>query len=115
MKLRLNFKYLLRQFRKEKIIVPISAATIKVAQDYLKDARDQARAAQEALLAGDFETLKNIGDSMKGNGGSFGFDLITKYGQTLGDAAKAQEATAIETTIHALSDYLDRVKVVLKT
>ena len=58
--------------------------------------RDVAKVA-EALAAGDFETLRVIGHSMKGSGGGYGFDALSDLGSQIEQAALARNAEASAT------------------
>jgi HPt (histidine-containing phosphotransfer) domain-containing protein len=68
--------------------------------------------AREALAAGDLETLRIMGHSMKGSGGGYGFDGISEIGARMETAGKEADASAAQGVIAELADYLDRLEVV---
>lgn len=67
---------------------------------------------RDALAAGDLETIRITGHSMKGSGGGYGFDGISEIGGMMEAAGKEGDADAAAETIEALADYLDRLEVV---
>ena len=67
---------------------------------------------RNALKAGDFETIRIAGHSMKGAGGGYGFDEITRIGAQIETAAQASDATGVTGGVAALEDYLNRVDIV---
>lgn len=64
-----------------------------------------------ALEAGDVETLRVIGHSMKGTGGGYGFDGLSEIGAAIESAAKAGDLARAGEWLARLEDYLARVKV----
>jgi HPt (histidine-containing phosphotransfer) domain-containing protein len=68
----------------------------------------------EAITRGDFETVQILGHSMKGAGGSYGFDAITDIGRSLEQAAIAQDGGGIKKSLRDLFAYLDSIEVVYK-
>ena len=75
--------------------------------------RDVAKVA-EALAAGDFETLRVIGHSMKGSGGGYGFDALSDLGSQIEQAALARNAEAVRMANAELRSYLQQVEVVYR-
>ena len=74
--------------------------------------RSDLAALAAALQGGDYDAIRVMGHNMKGSGGGYGFDAITKIGASLEAAAKKESDGLIGTGISALGDYLDRVKVI---
>jgi HPt (histidine-containing phosphotransfer) domain-containing protein len=79
---------------------------------YLDILRSDLAALAAALQAGDYDAIRIKGHNMKGSGSGYGFDAITQIGASLEAAAKKESDGLIGTEISALSDYLDRVKVI---
>jgi HPt (histidine-containing phosphotransfer) domain-containing protein len=76
---------------------------------------NQRRAAEKILNlveSDDYESIQRIGHSMKGSGGSYGFDEITSIGSYLELAAQDQNLTEIGIQTEALFRYLNCVEVV---
>jgi HPt (histidine-containing phosphotransfer) domain-containing protein len=95
-----------------KIIVHIDPEIADLIPGFLENRRNDTTSIGEALTRGDFETIRNLGHSMKGAGGSYGFDAITDIGKSLEQAAIAHDAGEIKKSVQELSAYLDHVEVV---
>ena len=63
------------------------------------------------LAAGDFESLRLGGHSLKGSGGGYGFTQLTTIGAAIEVAAKARDAAAIAPLLAEYADYMRRVEV----
>jgi hypothetical protein len=48
---------------------------------------------------------------MKGSGAAYGFDDITSLGDNIERHAKSGDATALDTAVKSLTEYLDSVEV----
>ena len=68
---------------------------------------------RDALEQGEFEAVKNIGHTLKGTGGGYGFQVISEVGKELEKAATERNAVSIRQEIDRLADYLARVEVVI--
>lgn len=79
---------------------------------YLENRRQELPALQTSLRQGDFETIRRLAHSLKGSGGGYGFEELTRIGAAMEPAASSQEAASIERLFGELSDYLARVQVV---
>jgi HPt (histidine-containing phosphotransfer) domain-containing protein len=97
-----------------KIIVHVDPEIADLIPGFLENRHKDIKTIGEALTQGDFETIKILGHSMKGAGGSYGFDAITDMGKSLEQAAITQDAIAIKRSLQDLSAYLDGVEVVYK-
>jgi HPt (histidine-containing phosphotransfer) domain-containing protein len=97
-----------------KIIVHVDPDIADLVPGFLENRYKDIKTMGEALMQSDFETIRFLGHSMKGAGGSYGFDAITDIGRSLELAAIAQDASRIKKSIHELSAYLDCLKVVYK-
>ena len=65
----------------------------------------------KALTTGDFSTIQLLGHSMKGSGGSYGFDVISRIGRDIELAATEKDPAAVRKAVDALGDYLQRIRV----
>ena len=81
--------------------------------EFLDSMRKCVVSLRQALDQRDYATLTRLGHRMKGDGGSFGFDMISTYGAALEEAAQHKNAAAIRRSIAALTSYLDQVRVVM--
>ena len=53
-----------------------------------------------------------LGHTLKGGGGGYELDTITRIGRAIENAAQEQKTESIKKHIDALSDYLERVEIV---
>jgi HPt (histidine-containing phosphotransfer) domain-containing protein len=95
-----------------KILVKVDPDLADLIPGFLENRRKDVTAMQKALGAGDFETVRILGHSMKGAGGGYGFDAVTDIGAALEQAAKGRNADEIRLRVDDLSAYLDRVEVI---
>ncbi len=95
-----------------KIVVKIDPDIQAIVPGFLKNKENDAKKIHAALEKGDFETIRILDHSMKGDGGGYGFDRISEFGATIEEAAKGKQADIIRTTVSELSDFLTRVEVV---
>ncbi len=95
-----------------RIVVEVDADLRELIPEFLDRRTMEAAAATEACRAGDFARLRELGHTLKGVGGSFGFHAITDLGRELEKAAAACDAGRAGSLVSELSSYLDRVEVV---
>ena len=96
----------------EKIRVEVMRDLEVLIPRYLDRRHKEIEAFRSQLGAGDFESLRIGGHSLKGSGGGYGFAQLTKIGGTIEVAAKAKDAAAIEAALAEYADYIQRVEVV---
>ena len=96
----------------ERIIVHVNPEIADLIPGFLENRRKDTETMGTALQQGDFETIRILGHSMKGAGGSYGFDAVTDIGKSLEQAAKDKDAEGIQRSVQELSLYLDHVEVV---
>jgi CheY-like chemotaxis protein/HPt (histidine-containing phosphotransfer) domain-containing protein len=98
--------------RDDTILVHADPRFADLIPGFLQHRRQNVSAMLDALGRGDFATVQNLGHSMKGAGGSWGFQAITDIGAELEKAAESADAAALRKWIGELSRYLDRVQIV---
>lgn len=77
------------------------------------DNRRRDIAEIESLLAShDYDAIKSLGHSMRGSGGGYGFDEITRLGALIEQFAKEKNSAGIVEQLKAFAGYLDRVEVI---
>ena len=96
----------------ERIIIHVDPEIADLVPGFLENRRKDTETMSAALQQGDFETIQILGHSMKGAGGSYGFDAVTDIGKSLEQAAKDKDAEGIQRLVQELSLYLDHVEVV---
>src|SRR4030042_2523090 len=95
-----------------KIIVHVDPDIADLIPGFLENRHKDIKTMGEALAQGDFDAIRLLGHSMKGAGGSYGFDAITDIGKSLEQAAIAKNFAEIQSLVKELSAYLDGVGVV---
>jgi HPt (histidine-containing phosphotransfer) domain-containing protein len=78
---------------------------------YLERRRGDLIALEDALLMGDYPTVRILGHSMKGSGGGYGFDGITEIGQRIESAGVNADPVSARDGIDDLASYLRNVEV----
>jgi HPt (histidine-containing phosphotransfer) domain-containing protein len=97
-----------------KIVVHVDPEISDLIPGFLENRHKDIKTIGEALAQGDFETIGFLGHSMKGAGGSYGFDAITDIGKSLEQAALTQDTGGIKKSLQELFVYLDSIEVVYK-
>jgi signal transduction histidine kinase/CheY-like chemotaxis protein len=95
------------------VAIPVSIESwLKpVVGGYLEKRRGDVAKLREALIHGDYSTIRTLGHQMAGTGGGYGFDPITEIGSVLEDSALAIDADRIRASIEDLDRYLNAVQV----
>jgi signal transduction histidine kinase/CheY-like chemotaxis protein len=95
------------------VAIPVSVESwLKpVVGGYLEKRRGDVAKLREALIHGDYNTIRRLGHQMAGTGGGYGFDPITEIGSVLEDSALAIDADRIRASIDDLDRYLNAVHV----
>ena len=96
----------------EKIQVSIDPDLEDLIPGFLENRLKDVDKIKEALTAGDSETLRSIGHSLKGVGGGYGFDRISELGAEIEVFAKAGDFESINSRVDDFADYLEHVEVV---
>jgi CheY-like chemotaxis protein len=95
------------------LVAKIDAVLGALVPDFLDHRRRDVLALRQAVVAVDFERVRILGHSMKGSGGSYGFDAITDLGRDIEAAAEARQADQVLVATARLEQYLAKVQVVL--
>jgi PAS domain S-box-containing protein len=98
----------------DKTVVYIDPDIEELIPEFLDNIGKNTEEIKELLVREDMEAIRVIGHSMKGSGGSYGFDEITRIGKAIEDAAKAGNRDNIERLNEELVEYLSKVKVITK-
>jgi hypothetical protein len=98
-----------------------NSGTIKVRLDpeiqdlipgFLENRRKDVSAIRAAVAKNDFATITVLGHTMKGDGGGYGFDVISEIGGVIETAGKQKNASRIMQEVDRLAEFLERVEVV---
>jgi hypothetical protein len=98
----------------DKIIVYINPEIEELIPDYLTALQVNIEKIRFALKHDDYPTILRIGHNLRGEGGSYGFDLITEIGEIIESAAEERNAAEIYVQMCGLSSYLEKVEIVYK-
>lgn len=79
---------------------------------FLQNRHHDVQTLQEAVAVGDFDTIRTLGHRMRGDGGGYGFHLISEIGDALEKAAFENNSHEIMARVRELSAYLGRIEVV---
>jgi HPt (histidine-containing phosphotransfer) domain-containing protein len=97
-----------------KITVHVDPDIADLIPGFLENRHKDIKTIGEALAQGNFEMIRFLGHSMKGAGGSYGFDAITDIGKSLEQAAIVQDAGVIKKYLQELFVYLDSIEVIYR-
>ncbi len=90
----------------DKLELEIQAEMEKLKKFYINDIKKRFKQLKKCLSAGDFENLSIIAHSLKGSGGSYGYNEITQIGSNLEMAAQSQHVEIIKEQIKILREFL---------
>ena len=95
----------------EKITVTLDKDLEDLIPGFLQRRREDVDSLRASLAAGEMDKVRITGHSMKGTGGGYGFDDLTRIGGDLEKAAAAADGDRITQLIGELEAYLDNVVV----
>jgi HPt (histidine-containing phosphotransfer) domain-containing protein len=89
--------------------VRISGELRDLVPRFLANRRAEIGRLREAVAKGDFEEARRIGHVLKGAGGGYGFDEITRLGAEIErHAARGED---VRGAVEALAEYLELVEI----
>lgn len=95
-----------------KIKVEVSLDFEDLIPRFLANRDKDVAALREGIAAGDSDTVRRIGHTMRGSGAGYGFKPISELGETIERAAQSGDFAMVEVATGELVDYLGRVDVV---
>lgn len=81
---------------------------------YMELRMEELAQMEEAIAAGDDETVRMLGHRLKGTGTSYGFERLTELGADLEDAGKVGDMHLAEKLAAEVRGYLENVDVVFE-
>lgn len=78
---------------------------------FIEKRQQDIEAIMTATAAGDYETVQSIGHNLKGIGGGYGFDRITKLGAAIEQAGKLMEADKVRELAQVMQAYIENVEI----
>jgi HPt (histidine-containing phosphotransfer) domain-containing protein len=79
---------------------------------FLANRRRDIETIRNHLVSGDYSVIERLGHAMKGSGGGYGFDEVTRLGMLIEKFAKVNDRVGIVEQLDALTHFLDLVEVV---
>ncbi len=76
---------------------------------FIKNRHKDIEKIERMLLDEDFEAIKLVGHTMKGNGTGYGFKEISELGESIEKAAREKQIKEIRRLIGELNLYLENV------
>ncbi len=92
------------------VVIQVNPVFGHLVPGYLELCRHDVTVMRSALEAGNLESIRVTGHKLKGSGGSFGFDDITRIGAALEAGANFADSTRLRELIEELARYLERVR-----
>jgi HPt (histidine-containing phosphotransfer) domain-containing protein len=96
----------------QRVPVEVDPDLIDLIPDFLARKRADLLTLKDALERGDLRTIAALGHKVKGEGGSFGFDIMSEIGAALETTAKKGDGESARQLVSDLSDYLEKIEVV---
>lgn len=97
-----------------KITVVIDPYLEDIVPGFLENRRGDVKKLTDAQQSRDLRTIQVLGHRMKGDGGGYGFDEISRIGAALEQAALRQDWKVIGEQTAVLADFLGLVEVVYR-
>lgn len=96
----------------QRITVMIDPDLEDIVPGFLENRRGDVKKLTDAQRSRDLQTIRALGHRMKGDGGGYGFDEISRIGSTLEQAALRQDWKVIGEQTAVLKTFLEQVHVV---
>jgi HPt (histidine-containing phosphotransfer) domain-containing protein len=97
-----------------RIVVRVDPDLEDLIPGFLDHRREEIQSILAALEQGDFESVTQTGHTMKGVGAGYGFDPVTDIGRKIQEAGKQEDAAEVRRQVTELTEYLNRVEVVVE-
>lgn len=91
------------------IRVGVDARLRGIVAKFLSNCGRDVQRLQHALDGGDLATTRAIGHALRGAGGSYGFDEITRIGKSIEERSMHGDAASLGPLVAQLQNYLSRV------
>jgi HPt (histidine-containing phosphotransfer) domain-containing protein len=95
----------------EKCVVYVDTDLEDLIPIYLENRGEDIAVVLKELDENNYEAIRTIGHKMKGSGGTYGLDFVSKTGNLIEQAAIEQEQDIIRKTVSELSHYLEHIEV----
>lgn len=98
----------------EALIVYIDSDLEEIVPRFLDNRRKDVQILDSCIEKERWDTIRLLGHRMKGDGGGYGFEVISAIGHDLEQAALRRDLLTIRERTHNLTQFLSRVRVVYK-
>lgn len=96
----------------EKIQIKADPDLVDLLPGYLQKRADEVKQILTFLEEENFEEIRTLGHRMKGSGGGYGFEEISRIGADMEQSAIAKDAAKTKELLSQLEDYLNRVELI---
>ncbi len=93
----------------DSIIIEVDPVIKPFAGKYLGDTRDLLPRLRELYRSADADTLRELAHRLKGEGGTYGFDELSRLGRELELVCQPSRLSEVPAILDAMQDYLERV------
>lgn len=90
----------------QKITVYVAPELRELIPGYLANRRQEVGDLRQFLHDQEYSKVRIAGHQMKGHGSSYGFEVITRFGEELEECAKRQDQAGAEQVINQYDYYL---------
>lgn len=97
-----------------RVTVYIDPDLEEIVPGFLNNRRNDAVALVAAIQRNDLNTVRLLGHRMKGDGGGYGFQEISRIGEALEHAALREDREVMKQQTTALANFLAQVEVVYR-
>lgn len=98
----------------DKITVTIDVELEDLIPEFLKNRAADIETVREYLDVNNFDAIRLLGHSLKGNGAGYGFDDLSVVGRDLEQAAEEESVEGISKAMADMASYLEKVDVVFE-
>ena len=102
----------MRDKRYSKEVVYVDPDFMDLIPFFLESRRSDIVNIRECIKKADMKEARRLGHGMKGAGGGYGFQEISRIGKGIEEAAMAGDTAGIEEALTMLDEYLSVVEVV---
>ena len=92
------------------LVVRLDAELQAIVPKYLGNRAKDCDAIRQHVAAGAYADIKRLGHNMKGTGGGYGFEEISRLGGEIEAAAMNNQSERLLVLVDELASYLARVK-----
>lgn len=92
------------------IPVEVDPEILDLVPIFLENRRSDLTSLREALESGDTEVVEELGHRLKGMGGGYGFEYVSRAGAAMEKLAAHGRLDDVGAWVDALAEYLERVE-----